>query len=155
MSTRAAVQEAASKLGFTLKKEQEEAILAFNQGHDVFVALPTGYGKSFCYCCLPYVFDIIRNVKNQCIVVVVSPLKALMKDQVAHCLSRGLSAADVSSASDRDTRRKILEGCYQIVFMSPESLFTGKQQREMLQEEPYHSNLVGFVIDEAHCVKKW
>ena len=52
----AAVHEAAATLGFTLKKEQEKVIVAFTQGHDVFVALPTGFGKSLCYCCLPYVF---------------------------------------------------------------------------------------------------
>ena len=78
-----------------------------------------------------------------------------MKDQVAHCTSRGLSAAYVSSDLDRDMSRKVLEGSYQIVFISPESLFTGKKWREMLQEEPYRSNLIGFIVDEAHCVKKW
>ena len=50
----AAVHEAAAAPGFTLKKEQ--VIGAFTQGHDVFVALPKGFGKSLCYCCLPYVF---------------------------------------------------------------------------------------------------
>ena len=46
----AAVHEAAATLGFMLKKEQEKVIVAFTQGHDVFVALPTGFGKSLCYC---------------------------------------------------------------------------------------------------------
>ena len=79
----AAVHEAAATLGFTLKKEQEKVIVAFTQGHDVFVALPTGFGKSLCYCCLPYVFDKLRGFTNGSIAVVVSPLK---KDQVAHCI---------------------------------------------------------------------
>ena len=57
----AAVHEAAATLGFTLKKEQEKVIVAFTQGHDVFVALPTGFGKSLCCCCLPYVFDKLRD----------------------------------------------------------------------------------------------
>ena len=52
-----AVHEAAATLGFTLKKEQEKVIVAFTQDHDVFVALPTGFGNSLCSCCLPYVFD--------------------------------------------------------------------------------------------------
>ena len=43
-----AVHEAAASLGFTLKKEQEKVIVAFTQGHDVFVALPTGFGNSLC-----------------------------------------------------------------------------------------------------------
>ena len=67
----AAVHEAAATLGFMLKKEQEKVIVAFTQGHDVSVALPTGFGKSLCYCCLPYVFDKLRGS----ISVVVSPLK--------------------------------------------------------------------------------
>ena len=65
-----AVHEAAATLGFTLKKEQEKVIVAFTQGHDVFVALPTGFGNSLCCCCLPYVFDKLRGFTNA---VVVSP----------------------------------------------------------------------------------
>ena len=67
-----------------LKKEQEKVIAAFTQGHDVFVALLTGFDNSLCYCCLPYVFDKLRGFTNGSIAVVVSPLK---KDQVAHCTS--------------------------------------------------------------------
>ena len=67
----AAVHEAAATLGFMLKKEQEKVIVAFTQGHDVFVALPTGFGG---YCCLPYV-DKLRGFANGSIAVVVSPLK--------------------------------------------------------------------------------
>ena len=62
----------------------------------MFVALPTGYGKSLCYCCLPRVVDLVRSVEKQSsIVVVVSPLIALMKDQVAACHSKGLTAGYV------------------------------------------------------------
>ena len=57
----------------------------------MFVALPTGYGKSLCYYCLPYVFDSVRKVENKSIVLVISPLVALMKDPVNHCRSRGLN----------------------------------------------------------------
>ena len=67
-----AVHEAAATLGFTLKKEQEKVIVDFTQGHDVFVALPTGFGNSLC-CCLPYVFDKLRGFTNASIAVVVSP----------------------------------------------------------------------------------
>ena len=62
------MHEAAATLGFMLKKE-------VTQGHDVFVALPTGFGKSLCYCCLPYVFDKLQGFTNGSIAVVVSPLK--------------------------------------------------------------------------------
>ena len=68
----AAVHETAATLGFMLKKEQEKVIVAFTQGHDVFVALPTGFGNSLCCCCLSYVFYKLRGFTNA---VVVSPLK--------------------------------------------------------------------------------
>ena len=69
----AAVHEAAATLGFTLKKEKEKVIVAFMQGHGVFVALPTDFGNSLCCCCLPYVFDKLRGFTNASIAVVVSP----------------------------------------------------------------------------------
>ena len=88
--------------------------------------------------------------------LVVSPLIALMKDQVAHCSSCGLMAGIISSdSSDYSMRKEILEGKCQVVFISPESLFTGRRWRDMLREEPCLSKLVGFVVDEAHCVRKW
>ena len=150
------IHDAASALDIgTLKPEQEQAIRQFLQGRDVFIALPTGYGKSLCYFALPPVFDRIRKVTNQSIVLVVSPLVALMKDQVAHCTSRGLTAGFISSDSSDSMKKEILEGKCQVVFISPESLFTGRRWRDMLREEPYVSNLVGFVVNEAHCVKKW
>ena len=64
-----AVHEAASTLGFTLKKAQE---IAFTQGHDAFVALSTGFGNSCFCCCLPYVFAKIRGFTNVSIAVVLS-----------------------------------------------------------------------------------
>ena len=69
----AAVHEAAATLGFMLKKEQENVIVAFTQGHDVFLALPTGFGNNLCCCCLPYVFDKRRGFTNASIAVVMSP----------------------------------------------------------------------------------
>ncbi len=53
---------AASSLGFKLKLQQEESILQFAKGKDVFVSLPTGFGKSLCYILLPRVFDLLRGV---------------------------------------------------------------------------------------------
>ena len=99
------IREAAASLGYpALKPEQEEAITQFLMGRDVFVALPTGYGKSLCYCCLPRVFDRVRSVEEQFIVV--SPLTALMKDQVAVCHSKGLTAGYV--IADRWSREYVV-----------------------------------------------
>ena len=130
------IYEATGALGFsTLKPEQEEAIGQFLKGRDVFVALPTGYGKSLCYYALPPVFDRVRGVTGQSIVLVVSPLVALMKDQVTHCLSRGLTAGYISSDSSDTMKKEILEGKCQIVFISPESLFTGRRWRDRSHTE--------------------
>lgn len=150
---------AASSLGpgFRLKQQQEESILHFTRGRDVFVSLPTGFGKSMCYTLLPSVFDILRGVEKKSIVLVVSPLIALMEDQVAGITSMGISAAYVSDkqSTDREVKRQIRKGIYQVIFMSPEALFATTEWRQMLSTEYYRLNLVAMVVDEAHCVKKW
>ena len=72
-----------SALGYReLKKKQEEIILRFISGNDVFGVLPTGFGKSLCYTCLSGIFDVLLENPGYSIVVVVSPLTAIMKDQV-------------------------------------------------------------------------
>ena len=84
MDLEAIVSSAVAELGYdSVKPEQKAALLAFLRGRDVFVSLPTGYGKSLCYAALPAAFDSLRISPSQSIVVVVSPLIALMKDQVA------------------------------------------------------------------------
>ena len=101
-------------------------------------------------------FDKLSRGKKQSIVVVVSPLVALMKDQVASCSSKGLLAGYVSTEPGNEKMNQaVLEGRYRLVFLSPEALFTRRRCREMLREEPYYSNVVAFVVDEAHCIKKW
>ena len=77
----AVLDEAVLSLGYTnLKQQQKDAVLGFISGRDVFVALPTGYGKSLVYGCLPRVFDMLLD-EHGSIVIVVCPLKALMEDQ--------------------------------------------------------------------------
>ena len=84
------VGRAAASLGYSkLKPEQEQAILAFVSGKDVFVALPTGYGKSLCFAA-PCVRLAERSRET---VIVVSPLVALMKEQAASFSSKRISAA--------------------------------------------------------------
>ena len=139
------IEECAQKMGYeSLKRQQKEAIFWFVQKRDVFVTLPTGFGKSICYGCLPMVFDLIKQRKGS-IVVVISPLIALMKDQVATFLSRGVSAGDC----DINTSQKME---YQLIFFSPEAILCRRKWRKMLLTELYQERLV---IDEAHCVKKW
>ena len=86
----AAVKEASSLLGYSsLKEEQLCSIKAFMDGRDVFVILPTGFGKSACFTCLPLAIDIYqgRSANKKSIIIVVSPLTALICDQVTELLS--------------------------------------------------------------------
>ena len=78
------LQNIPTMLGYEqLKKEQEESIIEFVKDRDVFVSLPTGLGKSLCYILLPSVFDQLRKVERKSIALVVSPIVALVQDQVA------------------------------------------------------------------------
>ena len=83
---RASVAKAGLEMGYlTMKPEQVEVAMALVERRDVFAILPTGFGKSLCYTCLPAVFDCPEGREHgHSIVVVVSPLIAIMKDQVSH-----------------------------------------------------------------------
>ena len=156
-SVSAAIMEAGRKLGYKLRARQQEVVVNFVQGRDVFVSLPTGSGKSLCYAVLPWTFDCLRSIpKPSSIIIVVSPLIALMKDQVSSFMKKGLSAVYVGEQSSNDDKiAQIHGGQYQVVFFSPELLLTDETWRDMLQTSVYKENLVGFIVDEAHCVKKW
>ena len=72
----------ANQLGYTsVKAEQVRVVTNFVMGNDVFAVLPTGFGKSLCYACLPGVFDNLSDTTNS-VVVVLSPLVSIIKDQV-------------------------------------------------------------------------
>ncbi len=80
-----AIAAAASTLGYQgLRPQQQQAVHTFVTGHDVFVSMPMGSGKSLCFAILPNVFDRIRGLTENpaSIVIVVSPLISLMKEQV-------------------------------------------------------------------------
>ena len=159
-----ALREAAESIGITrLKDEQKDAILAFASGRDVFVSLPTGYGKSICYSCLPGLFSRLRTTKVSCansseslhIVVVVSPLVSIMKDQTRDFNGRGLPSTYITSEISLEEELAVLQGEFSLVYISPEQLLARGKWREMLRSDVYREKMVGFIVDEAHCVKKW
>ena len=95
------------------------------------VSLPTGSGKSLCYGVLPVLFDRVLPVlfdrlqrsDRRSIVVVMSPLISLMKDQTNSFSARGLSVVFIGSEQDdRSAMKEVCEGSYQLVYMSPETL---------------------------------
>ena len=93
-----------------LKKEQRSAIHDFVSARDVFVSLPTGYGKSFCYALLPAVFDELRGSIGTSIVICVSPLTALMMEQRNKFIMRGISTEFVELQQDVDAMESVKSG---------------------------------------------
>ena len=79
-----AIFDTVSQLGYTaVKPEQLKVITGVLNCSDVFAVLPTGFGKSLCYACLPQTFDKLELLDKPSIVIVVTPLIAIMKDQVS------------------------------------------------------------------------
>ena len=111
---------AAAYLGYTsIKPERKSAIVSFLRGNDVFVSLPTGYGKSLCYAALPYAFDQLRASSRPSIVIVVSPQIALtfynlMKDQVASYSAKGLKVGCITSKSSSEDGSQAVSGNFQL-----------------------------------------
>ncbi len=115
-------------------------------GRDVLAVLPTGGGKSFCYQ--------IPAMLRPGVGLVVSPLIALMQDQVAALRAAGVAAARLDSTLDRDARRQWLdaarEGQLDLLYISPEGLFA-QGFLDFLEQCP----IALIAIDEAHCVSQW
>jgi len=125
---------------------QERVIRSLLDGHDAAVIMPTGGGKSLCYQ--------IPAVVSGRTVVVVSPLIALMQDQVAQLDQMGISAAFVNSSISGDERSAILRrataGEFRLLYVSPE--------RVALDGTPGWLKRIPvsfFAIDEAHCISEW
>ena len=90
------VEQASRLLGYSyLKEEQKKIITEFMRGNDVFGVLPTGFGKSLCFHCLPKAFDLLKGTHGS-IAVVVTPLIAIMEDMTKFLSSRGLTVAHIS-----------------------------------------------------------
>jgi ATP-dependent DNA helicase RecQ len=126
---------------------QERIVRSLLGGQDACVVMPTGGGKSLCYQ-LPAALLADRTV------VVVSPLIALMQDQVAQLSQMGISAALLNSTLGATEQSEILReavaGRYRLLYLSPERLARA-DTIEWLQRVPVSL----FAIDEAHCISEW
>ena len=143
----------------TLKEEQRRAVRHVFDGVDTFVWLPTGYGKSICYECLPFVFDFTRISSTKSLVIVISPLRSLMIDQDTSLRKRGVSAAILSGHESIDksllATDSELDLQYSLVYSAPEAIIGSEKWREKLLTSPLNDRIVAVAVDEAHCVSKW
>ena len=137
----------------SLSDHQKAAIGAVVDKKDVFVNLPTGYGKSLVYQSLPIIFDSLRSSTGH-IVAVVSPLISLMDDQVKYLTSIGVRAVNLSSASEEE-KTKLERGEYSVVYGSPEAWLKNERWRSMLLSDIYQRKLCAVAIDEAHVLRQW
>ncbi len=129
---------------------QEEAIEAALAGRDAIVLLPTGSGKSVCY----QVPAIVAARAGRGTTIVISPLIALMQDQVGALLGRGVRAAALHShqedAEQSEAVANFLRGELDLLYVSPERAAKASFRRMMAR-----TPIALLAVDEAHCVSQW
>ncbi len=130
----------------SFKPLQEEIIDSVINGSDAFALLPTGGGKSICFQ--------IPAILLDGICIVISPLIALMEDQVKNLQKKGIKSIALPSGikyADLDT---LLDNCiygnYKFLYLSPERL-----QQDIVQERLKRMNINLIAVDEAHCISQW
>lgn len=137
--------------GYTSFRGQQACIIEHVQaGHDALVLMPTGGGKSLCYQ--------IPALLRPGVAIVISPLIALMQDQVDTLVQLGVSAAVLNSTLDfaqaTAVERRALAGDIKLLYVSPERLLTSRFM-ELLKQLEGSVGISLFAIDEAHCVSQW
>ena len=133
--------------------QQQSIINIVEKKSDVFVNLPTGYGKSLIYQSLPQITDIISKVPGH-IIVVVSPLLNLIEEQVGYLRSVGISSVSLSNINDEEAR-DVEEGKFSVVYTTPEALIKNERWRKTLSSSCYSSKLCAIAVDEAHVIRQW
>ncbi|PQE20884.1 hypothetical protein CJF30_00002221 [Rutstroemia sp. NJR-2017a BBW] len=141
------------------RQNQLEAINATLGGQDAFILMPTGGGKSLCYQ-LP---AIVQSGKTKGVTIVVSPLLALMDDQVDHLRKLHIQASLLNGDTDPEKRDCVYgalrepfpEQFIQLLYITPEMIGKSQALLNALANLHRKNRLARFVIDEAHCVSQW
>lgn len=133
--------------GFTsFRPLQEDIISSVINGEDTLALMPTGGGKSLC-------FQIPALAKDG-ICIVISPLIALMKDQVKALKQKGIKSIALTGGLKYDELGDLLDNCiygnYKFLYLSPERL-----QQEIVQDRIRQMNVNLIAVDEAHCISQW
>jgi ATP-dependent DNA helicase RecQ len=133
--------------GYTAFRPLQEAIIHnILKNRNTLALLPTGGGKSVCFQ--------VPGLILEGVTIVITPLIALMKDQVKQLTTRGIRAASIHTGMHHADIDRILDnfvlGDYRFLYISPERL-----QSELFQERVKRMNIKLLVIDEAHCISKW
>ncbi len=130
----------------SFRKGQDIAVQSVLDGKDTLVLFPTGGGKSLCYQVPATVFEGIT--------LVISPLVALMQDQVMQLQSKGVSATFINSTiSRREVEQRLINarnGMYKLLYCAPERLKT-----QLFQNELANLKIDLVAVDEAHCISEW
>ena len=134
--------------------QQAEIVDHVSAGGDALVLMPTGGGKSLCY----QVPALVRQQAGRGVTLVISPLIALMHDQVGALREAGVAAAFLNSTLDweqtEDIERRLLAGQLTLLYAAPERVTTPRFLG-LLDTLAAHGQLALFAIDEAHCVSQW
>ena len=149
---------------FFLRVKQYKVLEAVLSGRDVLAILPTGYGKSVIFHLLPYLFDYISKLNESpqnSIILVVTPLNALVDDQLKILTHRGISSTVLKSKKpvsdadeDCDSDSVDNEKSHGLTNDS-ETLGNLKEGRMLLLSKVYQDHVMACVIDEAHLVEEW
>ncbi|KAJ7213916.1 P-loop containing nucleoside triphosphate hydrolase protein [Mycena pura] len=135
------------------KGKQREIVEAAVRGADIFVLAPTGMGKSICFQ-VPAVADLHGTT------IVVSPLLALMKDQVSGLREKGINVASLTSETSPADRKEIIRDLSsghtvnRLLYITPEKLCT-PEFLQLLSDVYENQELNRLVVDEAHCISEW